>query len=205
MATQSTHPVFPQYATVLQFYDHPPTGNTITGDHGSSSTSQMSPCTPPDARELPRHIMEDQQMCRRIMESARTYLTGSTTLPGPLPHIHYVAQIYLRTSIGDETRNIDMFGQISAYVRQFVQIVDRLGPDDIEVVPCDSEGGIRPNRKMIRQNTEKIIVELKSIAAFDRHAGDILDLAHGNNGHGTEIIYDGNERGARSIIFKVCT
>lgn len=205
MATHATLPVSSQHTTLLQFYNNPPTGNITTGNLGSAGTSSMAPSNPVEARQLPRHIIEDQQMCHIITGDARAYLANSSTHPGALSQIHYVTQMFLDISIGDETRNIDMFAQVSAYIRKFVQIADGLGPGEIQVVPCDNEGGIRPNRKIIQQGVEKIIVEMKSIAAFNFHAGRIQNLARANNGRGTEMIFMGSEIEERSIIFKVCT
>lgn len=73
------------------------------------------------------------------------------------------------------------------------------------MAPCDDEGEVRPNRKIIRQGVEKIIFEMKSIASFNAHADKIQNMARANNGRGTEIIFRGLETGERSIIYKVCT
>lgn len=205
MATHPGQSLLPTHTTLLQFYDNPPAGDIITGDRGNSTTASVTPVTPPNERQLPRHIIQDRQMCQALTTSARDYLSNSTTPPGPLPVFYYSTQEYLNVSIGDETRNIDMFGLVSAYVRQFVQVADELEPGDIQVIPCDNEGAIRPNRKIVRKGVDKVIVEMKSIAAFDAHIGEIQNLARANNGQGTEIIFSGHEIKGRSIIFKVCT
>lgn len=70
----------------------------------------------------------------------------------------------------------------------------------VRAVPCENQSGIRPNRKLQRGEKDRVIIEHKGRGAFNHHVGAIQNLAAG---HGTEILFHGNETGALSIILKV--
>lgn len=86
------------------------------------------------------------------------------------------------------------------YVAEFVTAADHLQPNDIRIVGCDNEDGVQLNRKLRRTGTDWVVVEHKSVAAYNAHRSQILDLARGE---GTELITSARETGARSIILKV--
>lgn len=56
------------------------------------------------------------------------------------------------------------------------------------------------NRKLRRTETDWVVVEHKSVAAYNAHRSQILDLARGE---GTEILASSHETSARSVILKV--
>lgn len=205
MTRLPAQPVLPPHTTLSEFYDNPPTGNIKTGNHGSSgaTAAAVAPINPPDTRQLPRHIIEDRQMCQTITGNARTYLNNSTTSPGLLSLIHPGTQMFLN-AMGDGTCNIDMFANISAYVRQFVEIADGLGAGDVQVGSCDSGGRSGTNRLITRQGVEKIVAEMTTITAFNTHANEIQNLAGANDGRGTEITFPDFGIGGNSIIYNVC-
>lgn len=142
-------------------------------------------------------------MCNIVTAAACTYLAALTTLPGVLVHSHVATELALHTNAGDETSHIYLFTHLTSYVRNFVEIADGLATGDIQGVPCQNIEGVRPNQKLIRQGVEKVIVEIKSVAAFNTHAGAIQKMARANRGSGTEIIYQGHKANARSSILKV--
>ncbi|EGC44147.1 conserved hypothetical protein [Histoplasma capsulatum var. duboisii H88] len=56
------------------------------------------------------------------------------------------------------------------------------------------------NRKLRRTETDWVVVEHKSVAAYNAHRSQILDLA---KGEGTEILASSHETSARSVILKL--
>ncbi|WEW57339.1 hypothetical protein PRK78_002804 [Emydomyces testavorans] len=199
----ATQPVLPQYTRLLEFYDHPPNAHLTTASHGSSSTAPMAPAATPVAHHLPRRIIEDQNMCQTITMAARSHLAGLTTPPGNLASFHLATQMGLNATTGDELRNIDVFGFAAFYVRCFVETAEGLAAGEIQVVPGQSIGKINANRKIVRQAVDRVIVEVKSVAAFQRHAEEIQNLARANQGNGTEIRFQGTETDGRSMILKL--
>ncbi|EDN05620.1 protein kinase domain-containing protein [Histoplasma capsulatum] len=65
------------------------------------------------------------------------------------------------------------------YVAEFVTAADHLQPNDIRIVGCDNEDGVQLNRKLRRTGTDWVVVEHKSVAAYNAHRSQILDLARG--------------------------
>jgi hypothetical protein len=185
----------------LQFYNDPPTGQISIGAPGSTSTAPMSSQSPPDERRFPRRIIQDSQLCQTLLQFARNHLATSPAPPALFDGVYdFTRRVISRGTVGDETRNTLVFDRITEYVIEFVLQADQLPPNDIDVVPCETEGHIRPNLKVQRNRIDRVIVELKSIGAYDAHGPNIQDLARGQ---GTEIIPQTFEAGARSIIFKV--
>lgn len=203
MATQISRLNLPGYGTLAEFYDNPPVGQIVTDNPGSESTAPLASKVPADERRLPQLIVQDTRMCQDITEKTRTSLGTVTTPVHNLGAAHAVAEMLLHTRTGDETMNIDVFTHAIGYVRAFVQIADDLGPADIQSVPCQEEGGVRPNRKIQRDGRDIIIIEHKSVAAFNGHASKIVGMAQENNGQGTKLELKSYETGERSIVFKV--
>lgn len=196
-------PVVRTHQTFLEFYDHPPLSNTTTINPGSSSTAPIAPPEPPDPRKLPRLIRGEQHMCHAIIHDARETLTNCNSPLQGLPLYHAVTEGNLGSHTGDENSNLDMFKTVADYIARFVEAADRLPCYTVQSTTCQNHGGVRANRKIQRAGVDRIIVEQKSVAAFDRHSVDIQDLAHANGGQGTEILFQSYAAGAESIVLKV--
>lgn len=56
-------------------------------------------------------------------------------------------------------------------------------------------------RECMRDGKTRVIVELKSVAAFERYVPGILNLARRREGSGSEIIYADGAMDAEAIIF----
>ncbi|KAK2767067.1 hypothetical protein FQN54_006386 [Arachnomyces sp. PD_36] len=210
-AAQAAKPVLLQYTTLLEFYDDYPTRNTTTAttSHGNPITSPVPSINSTDPHLLPRHILQDQQMCQAIITRGQDYLASLAAPPGNIPYLHLATQMLLRASLtGDGSLNTDLFVNISAYVRQFVEIADRLSPGDVQSVPCEEthcEGVERTRsiRKLTRDGVDRVIVKMQSVAAFNHHASEIQAMAGANNRDGTDIVLEAVETGARSTIYKI--
>lgn len=97
--------------------------------------------------------------------------------------------------------NVDIFTLATTYIRQFVAAVDGL---NIQVVPCEDQQGVRPNRKLQRPGQDRVIIEHKRKGTFDYHLAEIHALARGQvPGHGTELTISSHETGGKSMILKV--
>ncbi|PGH03396.1 hypothetical protein GX51_04127 [Blastomyces parvus] len=187
-------------STFLDYYNAPPAGQPSLGAPGRSTTAPMHPTNPPNEEKLPRHIILDQNMCNQLLTFARDRLIHAPALPLDFNPLHqYVQHSIDRGAVGDETANVDVSTVLFQYVAEFVTSAELLHPNDIRIVSCDNEDGVRSSRKIRRAGTDWIIAEHKSVAAYKAHCSQIQDLARGE---GTEIIASSHETGARSIILK---
>jgi hypothetical protein len=188
-------------ATFVQYYNDPPWGQVNIALPGNSSTPPYSPSDTPSPENLPRHITGDPQLSNALLTFARNYLVGAPNPPPGFDYMHRLTgRIVDRATVGDESVNIDAFAQLCVYVTEFVVAVDNLAQNGIQILRCANEGGIRPNRKILRNGTDRVIVQHKSVAAYNRHLSEIRNLAEGQ---GTQLIASSHETGAKSIILKV--
>jgi hypothetical protein len=193
----------PQFATLLEFYDNPPPGDLKISEDGRSTTSPMAPAEAPDPRKLPRHIVEDPQMCFTITAAARNYLAASAGPTGDIPYFHFAAQGVLTNTIGCVNLNLDLFAVIASHICTFAQTADELGLHAVESTSLKNVEGMRPNRKLRRLGVDRVIIEMRSVSVFETYAGDIQQLARANNDTGSEIIYRGTAFDAEAILYKV--
>lgn len=187
--------------TFQQIYEDPPTGPLILREEGSSTTAAMAPSNAPSERQLPRHIIKDPDMCQYLMDSARHYLANAGTASVFLEYMRMgLTEKLSHAGVGDETRNLDLFSNVATYIIQFVTAADQISPDDLDLAPCENQGGIRSNRKFRRGGVNRITIEHKSYGASQQHFSEIHHLGHGQ---GAEIIFEAIARDAQSIIHKV--
>ncbi|KAG5288906.1 protein kinase domain-containing protein [Histoplasma capsulatum G186AR] len=140
-------------------------------------------------------------MCNQLLSFARNHLTIAPAPPLDFNLVHqYVQHTIDRGVVGNETVNMDASLVLLQYVAEFVTAADHLQPNDIRIVSCDHEDGAQLNRKLRRTETDWVVVEHKSVAAYNAHRSQILDLARGE---GTEILASSYETSARSIILKL--
>lgn len=193
-------------ANFRNLYDYSPIhAYQAPGYRGSSSTSSFHPVHPPEARNTPRHIVEDAALAPALLNFARNYLQTNTAVPGPLllstlPRLAYMAHT---TSDSTEYNVHHLFDDVAAYGNFFVEGADALPPGSVRLMVCPTRHGIRPDGRSVRQGATRVIHEYKGRRALDTHADGITRLATANNGMGTELIRSPNETGSRSIIFKV--
>lgn len=121
-------------------------------------------------KQIPRRIVEDPELCHRLVSFTNNRLSPPINAP---QHFHGVHAATERSFVGfdlnEEAKNVDAFVLTANYVREFVVAADGLQLGDIKTVPCENESGIIPNKKMRRQGSDRITVELKNNRAFDHH------------------------------------
>jgi hypothetical protein len=185
--------------TLLQFYNDPPTGQVVIGanEFGSRNTASMPPNLVQNPRGLPRPIINDPRLCHKLLRFANNHLAGSSNPPTFFDDLHgLIGRALSRALLGNETINMDAFAQIMTYVTEFVLAADGA---IVHVASCTNQGGIRPNRKIQRDGVDRVIVECKSVAAYDEHIDTIQEMG---TGQGEELIASTHEAGGRSIIPK---
>lgn len=193
-------------ASLRALFDHPPIDSfQARGDRGSSSTSSFHPVHPPEARQTPRHIVEDPRVGPDVLNFARAYLQSNSPAPSALLLSMLPGLAYTAAAAAHSTElNVHHLAEaVFRYCYLFVEEADGLSAGSVTTMPCTTRQGIRPDGRCVRQNTTRVILGFKGKRALDTHANDITNMATANNGAGTELTRSANEIGARSIIFKV--
>lgn len=164
--------------TFRQLYDNPPAGSPQVGNGGSTDTSAFDPVHPPQATTLPRHIVEDPNLCQHLRAFAQKYLTQLThTRPAELD-VACAAVLHALTilGVGDEGINTALFPGTSTYAIEFVASADQIPLMMFQFRTCDIVDGIRPGTILMQNQHPRLVVKYKGINAFNPHHNAITNL-----------------------------
>lgn len=103
------------------FFNNPFLGEIIAvEDEGSRNTAPLS--HPLNERIRPCRIVEDKQLCRRLVNFANHRLaTSSPQTPNYFHGVHETTErSFIKLRLGGEARNLDFFTLNANYIREFV-------------------------------------------------------------------------------------